>query len=151
MKSVMSSITKSPTLIELPTLAATVLACAVTGSAFAYDGTVEKQVFEMESYTTVGGETIENVKIGWESYGTLNEAKDNVILITQYYAGTSHAAGWDPVGESTGYWDAIIGSGLAIDTDKYFVISSDTVTSFEIRGTSSHDQAWVPDGAHGRS
>ena len=25
------------------------------------------------------------------------------------------------------------------------------VTSFEIRGTSSHDQAWVPDGAHGRS
>nr|VFK10595.1 MAG: hypothetical protein BECKLPF1236A_GA0070988_1004015 [Candidatus Kentron sp. LPFa]VFK27161.1 MAG: hypothetical protein BECKLPF1236C_GA0070990_1004315 [Candidatus Kentron sp. LPFa] len=61
--------------------------------AFAYDSIVTKKTFTMASYTTVGGQTIPNVKVGWESYGTLNAAKDNVILITQYFAGNSHAAG----------------------------------------------------------
>nr|VFK65408.1 MAG: hypothetical protein BECKUNK1418G_GA0071005_106217 [Candidatus Kentron sp. UNK]VFK71483.1 MAG: hypothetical protein BECKUNK1418H_GA0071006_106817 [Candidatus Kentron sp. UNK] len=49
--------------------------------AFAYAPLVTKQVFNMGSYTTVGGQTIPDVRIGWESYGTLNAAKDNVILI----------------------------------------------------------------------
>nr|VFJ78487.1 MAG: homoserine O-acetyltransferase [Candidatus Kentron sp. FW] len=97
--------------------------------ALAYDGIVEKKSFYMKSYTTVGGETIPDVKIGWESYGRLNAARDNVILITQYFAGTSHAAGRYAPGESPGYWDAIIGSGKAIDTDKYYVISSDTLVN----------------------
>ena len=63
-----------------------------TAPALAFDGLVEKKVFEMPSYTTVGGGTIKNVRIGWESYGTLNDAKDNVILITHFFSGNSHAA-----------------------------------------------------------
>ena len=46
----------------------------------AYDGVVEKKTFEMPTYITVGGRTIKNVKIGWESYGTLNADKSNAIL-----------------------------------------------------------------------
>ena len=48
-------------------------------------------------------------------------------------------------------------SGLLLDTTVLIDLSrgkeqaADFVTSFEIRGTLSHDQAWVPDGAHGRS
>ncbi|WP_235803669.1 hypothetical protein [Halomonas sp. GFAJ-1] len=54
-------------------------------SLWAWDGVVEKQTFEMESFTTQGGETIPNVTIGWEAYGELNEARDNAILITHFF------------------------------------------------------------------
>jgi len=106
---------------------------AMAGTAAAFDDIVEKQVFEMPRYTTFGGRTIEKVRIGWESYGTLNEAKDNAILITHFYSGNSHAAGWyDLEDPQPGYWDTIIGSGKAIDTDKYFVISSDTLVNLNV-------------------
>lgn len=97
--------------------------------AQAYDEIVEKQVFELPSYTTTGGEMIRDVRIGWEAYGTLNEAKDNVILITHFYSGNSHAAGRYTDDGAPGYWDGIIGSGQPIDTDKYYVISSDTLVN----------------------
>nr|VFK27750.1 MAG: homoserine O-acetyltransferase [Candidatus Kentron sp. MB] len=95
---------------------------------FAFDDFIEKQVFEMPDYTTTNGKTIRKVRIGWESYGALNKARDNVILITHSFTGTSHAAGtYSMDDERSGYWDSIIGSGNIIDTDKYFVISSDTL------------------------
>jgi homoserine O-acetyltransferase len=91
---------------------------------------VEKKVFELASYTTQGGGTIKNVRIGWESYGTLNADKSNVILVTHFFSGTSHAAGkYRETDAVAGYWDPIIGPGKAIDTDKYFVISSDTLVN----------------------
>ena len=96
--------------------------------AAAFDGLVKKEIFTMPAYTTVNGKTIKNVRVGFESYGTLNAAKDNVILICHFFTGTSHAAGkYKPEDAAAGYWDAIIGAGRAIDTDKYFVISSDTL------------------------
>jgi homoserine O-acetyltransferase len=91
---------------------------------------VEKKVFELPTYTTQGGGTIKNVRIGWESYGTLNADKSNAILVTHFFSGTSHAAGKYREGDAVaGYWDPIIGPGKAIDTDKYFVISSDTLVN----------------------
>lgn len=91
---------------------------------------VEKQSFTFENYTTLGGEVIPEVTIGWESYGELNAAKDNVILITHFFSGNSHAAGKYKADDALpGYWDAIIGPGKAIDTNKYFVISSDTLVN----------------------
>ncbi|GAA70958.1 homoserine O-acetyltransferase [Pseudoalteromonas sp. BSi20439] len=91
---------------------------------------VEKQHFTTENFTTVSGTTLQQVDIGWESYGELNKAKDNVILITHYFSGTSHAAGKYAADDAVaGYWDALIGPGKAIDTNKYFVISSDTLVN----------------------
>jgi homoserine O-acetyltransferase len=102
--------------------------------AAAYDGPVKKEVFTMPTYTTVNGKTIKNVRVGYESYGTLNAAKDNVILICHFFSGTSHAAGkYKPEDAAPGYWDAIIGAGKAIDTDKYFVISSDTLVNINTK------------------
>ena len=96
--------------------------------AAAFDGLVKKEVFTMPTYTTVNGKTIKNVRVGYESYGTLNAAKDNVVLICHFFTGTSHAAGkYKTEDAAPGYWDAIIGAGKAIDTDKYFVISIDTL------------------------
>ena len=91
---------------------------------------VKKQHFTTEDFTTVSGATLPKVDIGWESYGKLNKNKDNVILITHYFSGTSHAAGKYKADDAlTGYWDALIGPGKAIDTNKYFVISSDTLVN----------------------
>ncbi|WP_052763889.1 E22 family MetX-like putative esterase [Microvirga massiliensis] len=91
---------------------------------------VEKKVFELPSYTTEGGATIKNVRVGWEAYGQPSADKSNVILVTHFYSGTSHAAGkYAPGDKAPGYWDSIIGPGKAIDTNKYYVISSDTLVN----------------------
>jgi homoserine O-acetyltransferase len=91
---------------------------------------VEKKTFELPSYTTLGGKTIKGVKVGWQSAGTLNADRSNAILINHFFSGNSHAFGkYKPEDTAPGYWDAIIGPGKAIDTDKYFVLSSDTLVN----------------------
>jgi homoserine O-acetyltransferase len=94
------------------------------------DMLVTKQVHQIPTFTTFGGEIIKDVKVGWESYGNLNEDKSNVILITHFFTGTSHAAGkYHPDDEEPGYWDSIIGPGKAIDTNRFFVISVDSLVN----------------------
>lgn len=105
-------------------------AAPVAASAQSGDLIVDKKTFELPAYTTVAGETIKNVKIGWEAAGTLNADKSNAILITHFYSGTSHAFGKYAASDTLpGYWDAIIGPGKAIDTNKYYVLSSDTLVN----------------------
>ena len=91
---------------------------------------VEKKTFEIPVYTTAGGATIKNVKIGWQAAGTLNADRSNAILITHFFSGNSHAFGKYAASDTAaGYWDAIIGPGKAIDTSKYYVLSSDTLVN----------------------
>jgi homoserine O-acetyltransferase/O-succinyltransferase len=91
---------------------------------------VEKKVFEMPSYTTLGGQTIKGVKVGWQSAGVLNADRSNAILITHFFSGNSHAFGkYKAEDQAAGYWDGLIGPGKAIDTTRYFVISSDTLVN----------------------
>ena len=59
----------------------------VASPLLAYDGPVQKQVFSMSSYTTVGGQPIKNVRVGYETYGALSPGKDNVILIAHFFSG----------------------------------------------------------------
>ena len=111
-----------------PMLALILLLNAVL--ALAYDGPVEKKTFTMPSYTTVGGKTLKNVRFGYESYGKLNARGDNAIFIAHFFSGNSHAAGkYKPEDKAPGYWDAIIGAGKPLDTDKYFVVSADTLAN----------------------
>jgi homoserine O-acetyltransferase len=99
-------------------------------SAAAQDLITRKQVFELPAFTTQSGRTLKNVRVGFESYGTLNADRSNAILICHFYTGNSHAAGkYAPADALPGYWDAIIGPGKAIDTNKYFVLSSDTLVN----------------------
>lgn len=91
---------------------------------------VAKQRFTLDNFTTENGQTIAPVNIGWEAYGELNRDKSNVILITHFFSGSSHAAGKYHADDAVpGYWDAIIGPGKAIDTNKFYVISSDTLVN----------------------
>ncbi|MGC3871860.1 E22 family MetX-like putative esterase [Halomonas sp. GXIMD04776] len=133
MKSIDESAFEMPWHWAIPGLMASLL---LLGSSLAigYDELVEKQVFEMDRYTTRGGEEIPSLKVGWEAYGTLNEDKDNVILITHYFSGTSHAAGrYGEDDTAPGYWDTIIGPGKPLDTDKYYIIASDTLVNLNAK------------------
>ena len=111
-------------------LALLALALLLPLPAMADDLLVTKQTFDLAEMTTISGKTIKNIKIGWESYGTLNADKSNAILVAHYFSGTSHAAGkYAAADVLPGYWDAIIGPGKAIDTNKFYVISSDTLVN----------------------
>jgi homoserine O-acetyltransferase/O-succinyltransferase len=115
---------------------AAVLAISIAAPAEAQDGVgiVEKKSFTMPSYTTLGGKTIRDVKVGWESYGTLNAARDNVVIVPHFFSGNSNAAGkYRPEAPAPGYWDAIIGPGKAIDTSKYFVVSVDSLVNLNVK------------------
>jgi homoserine O-acetyltransferase/O-succinyltransferase len=94
---------------------------------------VEKKTFVLARYTTAAGATIKDVKIGWEAAGTLNADKSNAILITHFFSATSHAFGkYAASDKAAGYWDGIIGPGKAIDTNKYYVLSSDTLVNLNV-------------------
>jgi homoserine O-acetyltransferase len=94
----------------------------------------EKKFFTLPQYTTAGGKTIKSVRVGYETYGKLNAAGDNAVFVAHFFSGTSHAAGRYKADEKTaGYWDAIIGPGKAIDTDRYFVVSADTLVNLNVK------------------
>jgi homoserine O-acetyltransferase len=95
---------------------------------------IEKKFFTLPQYTTAGGKTIKNVRVGYETYGKLNAAGDNAVFIAHFFSGTSHAAGrYNADEKAAGYWDAIIGPGKAIDTDRYFVVSADTLANLNVK------------------
>jgi homoserine O-acetyltransferase len=79
------------------------------------------------SITLDSGSTLAPVEIAYETYGSLNAAKSNAILVTHAFSGDAHAAG------EGGWWVNMIGPAKAFDTDKYFVISSNVLSG--CRGT----------------
>ncbi|GAB3033979.1 homoserine O-acetyltransferase [Bowmanella dokdonensis] len=96
----------------------------------------------MDNFQTFNGQQIRKIQVGWESYGKMNKDKSNVILITHYFSGNSHAAGrYHPDDAAPGYWDAIIGPGKAIDTNEYYVLSVDTLANL-----SAHDPKVITTG-----
>lgn len=98
---------------------------------------VEKKTFSLPRFTTAGGTTLEGVRIGYETYGTLNAARDNAIFIPHMFLGTSHAAGkYRNDDAEPGYWDAIIGPGKPVDTNRWFVVSADTLANTNARDPS---------------
>jgi len=71
------------------------------------------------------GKTLAPIDVAYETYGELNEAGDNAILICHALSGNAHVAGKNsPDDTKPGWWDIMVGLGKGIDTNKYFVICS---------------------------
>ena len=71
------------------------------------------------------GKTLAPIDVAYETYGQLNEAGDNAILICHALSGNAHVAGRNNADDKKpGWWDNMVGPGKGIDTDKYFVICS---------------------------
>lgn len=75
------------------------------------------------------GRILEPYDIVYETYGTLNEEKDNVIVVTHALTGSHHAAGTYEGDNKPGWWDGLIGPGKAVDTDRFFVICTNVIGS----------------------
>ena len=87
---------------------------------------VESQLAHFPSISLDNGVTLQEVDVAYETYGRLDDAKSNAILVTHAFSGDAHAAGLDAAGRP-GWWDDMIGPGKAFDTNKYFVISSNVL------------------------
>jgi homoserine O-acetyltransferase len=117
-------------LVRALVVSALLCVAGVLAPARAQDLMTEKKTLEIPSFTTQSGRMLKGVKIGWESYGTLNADRSNAVLICHFFSGTSHAAGkYAAADAAPGYWDAIIGPGKAIDTNRFFVVSADTLVN----------------------
>jgi homoserine O-acetyltransferase/O-succinyltransferase len=67
------------------------------------------------------------LQIAYQTYGALNEAKSNAILVCHALTGDQHVANVHPVTGKPGWWESLIGPGRIIDTEKYFVICANVV------------------------
>ncbi len=65
--------------------------------------------------------------IAYETYGTLNEERNNAILICHALTGDQYAASHSPVTGKPGWWSSLIGPGKPVDTDRYFIICSNVL------------------------
>ena len=94
-------------------------------------------------FTFECGRTLNSVTVAYETYGTLNAAKDNAILVCHALTGSAHAAGYSSAdASSAGWWHTFIGEGKPIDTSKYFVVSSNFLGGcYGTTGSSSIDPA----------
>lgn len=93
-------------------------------------GVVETQYFtfaESVPFKLESGRTLGPVTLAYETYGQLNAAKSNAILVMHAFSGNAHAAGIHADDKDTGWWDFMIGPGKALDTDKYFVICANVI------------------------
>src|SRR5690348_7230152 len=88
---------------------------------------VECQTVRFDSISLDNGDTLAPVDVAYETYGELNEAKSNAILILHAFSGDAHAAGISHETGKPGWWDNMIGPGKAFDTNKYFVLCSNVL------------------------
>ena len=89
--------------------------------------TVETQIATFPSLALDCGVTLLDVDIAYETYGALNADRTNAILVLHAFSGDAHAAGISRDSGQPGWWSSMIGPGLAFDTDRYFVISSNVL------------------------
>jgi homoserine O-acetyltransferase/O-succinyltransferase len=91
------------------------------------DLTVQARVAAFPALPLDCGITLLDVEVAYETYGALNADRTNAILVLHAFSGDAHAAGISRDSGQPGWWSSMIGSGLAFDTDRYFVISSNVL------------------------
>jgi len=80
----------------------------------------EAEPFQFDIGTKLGP-----IDVAFETYGELNDAGTNCIVVCHALTGSAHAGSYESDGDrNRGWWDGIIGPGKALDTSKYFVVCS---------------------------
>ncbi len=79
-------------------------------------------------FTFKNGQVIPGFTLRYETYGALNETRDNAILICHALSGDHHCAGWhSPEDRKPGWWNNLIGPGKAVDTRQFHVICANVL------------------------
>lgn len=89
-------------------------------------GLVEPRDFvSIESFLFESGQSLPGFTLRYETYGRLNAARDNVILICHALSSDHHCAGIHAITDrKTGWWNNLVGPGKAVDTNRFFVVCS---------------------------
>ncbi len=102
--------------------------------------TVVKRTFTAHGFTLESGRKLPEMTLAYETYGRLAPEGTNVVLVTHGFTSSGHAAGRHAARAAPGFWDGLIGPGKAIDTDRYFVVSSNMLgSSYGSTGPASLD------------
>ncbi len=101
----------------------------VTGAWRVGDDPAERQFFTFATpdrpFVLEGGGALSEVRVAYETWGELDEAASNAVLICHALTGDAHAAGEHS--HTAGWWNDTVGKGKAIDTDRYFVVCSNVL------------------------
>lgn len=79
-------------------------------------------------FITENGAILRHIEVLYETWGELNAARDNAVVILHALTGDSHVASHGP-GDREGWWEALIGPGKAIDTNRFFVLCANILGS----------------------
>ena len=85
-----------------------------------------KNNLELDAFQCENEQILPKVNLAYETWGILNPAKDNAVLICHALTGTSHVTS-GAADTSPGWWEFLVGAGKPIDTTKYFVICINTL------------------------
>ena len=86
-----------------------------------------KQIIITKPLTLECGQTIKDFPIAYETYGNLNEKKNNAILIFHALTGDQFVTNINPITNKQGWWNTAVGPEKAINTNKYFVICANVL------------------------
>ncbi len=114
-----------------------------TGAWREGDDPGHRQFVDIGPLALEAGGRLPNVRLAYETWGELNEAGDNAVLVLHALTGGSHVAGHGP-GDEPGWWEQIVGPGRAIDTTKYFVVAPNVLGGCQ--GSTGPSSA-APDGS----
>lgn len=95
-----------------------------TGAWREGDAVGDRRFVSIGDIALESGRVLPSARIAYEQWGTLSPARDNAILVLHALTGDSHVVGpAGPAHPSAGWWPGIVGPGLAIDTDRWFVVA----------------------------
>jgi len=92
--------------------------CLVTGAWLESHDPGSRHFIRIGDLALESGEVLPDVTIAYQTWGTLNASKDNAILVNHALTGWSDVPGW---------WPSIVGPGLPLDSDKYFIICPNVI------------------------
>ena len=107
-------------------------------------GLVEPHDFvHSQPFTFESGQVLPGFTLRYETYGRLNAARDNTVLISHALSGDHHCAGiHDLTDPKPGWWNNFIGPGKAVDTTRFFVLCANVLGGCQgSSGPSSDDPA----------
>ncbi len=80
-----------------------------------------------EGLTLECGQHLAPIDIAYRTYGSLNAARSNAVLVCHALTGDQYVAEPHPVTGKPGWWESVVGPGRPIDTDRYFVVCSNVL------------------------